>query len=623
MCGIIGYAGFQDPKGILLDGLKRLEYRGYDSAGIAIRDGSKVELFRVEGRLKNLEEKLGSRHFHGFSGIGHTRWATHGAPTEINAHPHRVGNITLVHNGIIENYTDHRDHLLKLGRQITSDTDTEIVAHLLDIELKTQGTLERALCRVLPKLRGSYAFVIMNDEEPDLIIGVRNGAPLLAGVGKNENFIASDVQAILHRTKQIIYLKDHQFAVCKKDGVFVKDEEGRPISPEIKTVNWTPEQMDKLGYPHYMLKEIHEQPQAIANTVAGKVDHGSDLVSLPELLHCKELLRKIKKISIVACGTARHAALVGQYYIERFARLPVSVDFASEFRYRDPILDDDSLLVLVSQSGETADTLAAQKEGQKNKIKTLSICNVRESTLTRESSIVIYTNAGPEIGVASTKAFTTQLTILYMLAVQLGLARETLSDEQGKELTNDLYRLPLLLEKTLELEDQVKTVAEQYHGETFFFYIARGINYPIALEGALKLKEISYIHAEGYPAGELKHGPIALVDKNAVIVVFAPLDESYRYVGGQIGEGQLLYEKLMSNVQEVKARAGRIVAVGTENDHKLAKESKYFIGLPKASWGLNPILSCIPMQLLAYHIAHLRGTDVDKPRNLAKSVTVE
>ncbi len=628
MCGIIGYIGSENPKNVLLDGLKRLEYRGYDSAGIAVLEKDHVEVYRAEGRISNLEKKLDGHNFIGSTGIGHTRWATHGAPTEVNAHPHRVGAITLVHNGIIENYADHKEALQIMGREIKSETDSEIVAHLFDLEIQAGRNLEQAILNVLPRLRGSYAFVVMNDREPGLLAGIRNGAPLLVGIGKEASYLASDVQAILNRTNKIIYLLDRQFALCKKDSVVIKTIEGKTVTPEIKTIDWTPDQMEKLGYRHYMLKEIHEQSQAAANTIEGNIDSGHGIISLAELTLSPDELKKFKRISIVACGTARHAGLVGKYYIERFAGLAVDVDFASEFRYRNPILDKETLLVTISQSGETADTLAALREGKRKGIRTLSICNVRESTLARESDVVLYTDAGPEIGVASTKAFTTQLVVLQMLAIQLGFLNGHLSEAQAKELTDDLRRLPLLIDKALEAEKAIEAIALEYHPDTFFFYMARGVNYPIAMEGALKLKEISYLLAEGYPAGELKHGPIALVDRRTVIISLAPLDHASQHMNMVASEDandqhQVLYEKQMSNLQEVMARGGKIISVGSEPDQKLKTVSRSVIKIPSASWAHNPILLSIPMQLLAYYIASFRGTDVDKPRNLAKSVTVE
>jgi glucosamine--fructose-6-phosphate aminotransferase (isomerizing) len=624
VCGIIGYIGSDDPKGILLDALKRLEYRGYDSAGIAVMEGDHIEVFRVEGRLQNLEKKLSERHFKGTMGIGHTRWATHGAPTEINAHPHHVGSITLVHNGIIENYAEHKEALVHMGREIKSETDSEIVAHLFDLETQQGRNLEQAVLNILPRLKGSYAFVVMSDKEPGTLAGIRNGAPLLVGVGEKSSYLASDVQAILNRTNKVIYLEDRQFAICRKDGVSIRTEVGAPIKPVVKVIDWTPDQMDKAGYRHYMLKEIHEQSQAVANTIMGNIDPEHNVIGLAEMTLSTDALRKFDRVLLVACGTARHAGLVGKYYLEKFAGVTADVDYASEFRYRNPILSPNTLLVLISQSGETADTLAALREGKARGVTTLSICNVRDSTLARESDIVLYTDAGPEIGVASTKAFTTQLTVLYMLATQLGFLRGHLTLAQAAELTEDLRKLPLLIDKTLTLESQLEAIALEHHPDTFFFYMARGVNYPVALEGALKLKEISYLLAEGYPAGELKHGPIALVDRRTVIISLAPHDTAYESIKlGPKEELDTLYEKQMSNLQEVKARGGKILSFGTEGDEKLAAQSRLFVGIPRATWALNPIVMSIPMQLLAYYIASFRGTDVDKPRNLAKSVTVE
>ncbi len=624
MCGIIGYIGYDNPKGILLDGLKRLEYRGYDSAGIAVMEPDEVELFRCEGRIQALETLLRDAEFEGTLGIGHTRWATHGAPTEINAHPHKVGAITLVHNGIIENYMELRQHLTSVGRVCASETDSEIVAHLFDIEIQNGRTLRQAFEAVVPQLKGSYAFVVFSDREPDKMVGVRNGVPLLLGIGEGETFIASDVQAILHRTKRIVYLKDRQLAVCSRDGIELSDAAGDRIVPEIRTVQWNAEQLEKAGYRHYMLKEIHEQPQALAQTIENHIDHSQGIVSIQELALSPEQLRRFRRVSIVACGTARHAALVGQYYLERLAGIPVNVDFGSEFRYRNPILDPESLLILISQSGETADTLAGLYEGQRKKVRSLAICNVRDSSLTREADSVIYTNAGPEIGVASTKAFTTQLSVLYMLAVQMGHARGTLSPEYARELTQDLLRLPILVGGALEQEKALEAIAKEHLKLPFFFYMGRDAQYPIALEGALKLKEISYAHAEGYAAGELKHGPIALIDESTAVMVLAPNDQRTATGPEAFNQtSQVLYEKMMSNLQEVKSRGGRIISFVSEGDTSFARESHQSISIPRAPWALNPILTSIPMQLFAYYMALHRGTDVDMPRNLAKSVTVE
>ncbi len=625
MCGIIGYVGFQEPKGILLDGLKRLEYRGYDSAGVAIWNKGQVEVHRCEGRIQGLEQKLTKNHFEGLIGMGHTRWATHGAPTETNAHPHQVGNITLVHNGIIENYLELKEELLAMGRTFKSETDSEIVSHLFDVEITKGKKLAEALLTVLPRLRGSYAFVIMNKQEPDVLVGVRNGVPLLVGVGQGENFVASDVQAVLHRTNQIIYLHDHEFVIARKDGVAIHGEKGEARKPEIKAIHWTPDQLEKSGYRHYMLKEIHEQAAAITHTIDPHLHHGEGTIEIQGLTITKEQLKATKRIAIVACGTARHAGLVGKYLIERIAGIPVDVDFGSEFRYRNPILDKETLLITISQSGETADTLAGLREGSQRGIRTLSICNVRESTLTRESESVLYTNAGPEIGVASTKAFTTQITALYLLAVELGTLNGSLNEAQTKELTNDLVKLPLWIEKTLESEAKLEQIALELGSSTFFFFLGRDINYPIALEGALKLKEISYAHAEGYPAGELKHGPIALIDRNTAIIVLAPKDKAYAFDKKRewASTSETIYEKIMSNLQEVKSRGGKIFSIGSESDTRLAAQSHHFVAIPDAPWSLNPILLSLPMQLLAYYTALHAGTDVDKPRNLAKSVTVE
>ena len=621
MCGIIGYNGTSDPKEILLDGLKRLEYRGYDSAGIAILDKNHVDVFRSKGRIQTLEDRLSDKHFSGSLGIGHTRWATHGAPNEINAHPHRIGSITLVHNGIIENYLEIRNELIRRGRKIISDTDSEVIAHLFDEELQKGKTLVSGVSTVTPKLKGSYAFVVLSQNEPDILVGVKKGAPLLIGLGKKENFLASDVQAILHRTNQVIYLKDEEYVVCKKGAIEIFNFSGKKQEIEIKTIEWTPEQMEKGGYQHFMLKEIYEQGQAAANTMENKIRLDTGVVHIPELEPHHELLKNLRNISIVACGTARHAALIGKYYIEKFARVAVDVDFGSEFRYRDPILEKNSLTLLISQSGETADTLAAQKEAKAKGVTTLALCNVRESTLARDSDAVIYTNAGPEIGVASTKAFTTQLVVLYLFAIELGLIRGTLSENQAKDLTTEALKLPFLIDSTLELSSKIELLAKQVDTKDFFFYLGRDVNYPIALEGSLKLKEISYAHAEGYPAGEIKHGPIALIDEKVATIVLSPKGTSSSLNPDEVSS--VLYEKMMSNLQEVKSRGGMIISIGSEEDTNLKSQSDFYLGIPAATWALNPILLSIPLQLLAYYVALEKGADVDKPRNLAKSVTVE
>ncbi len=623
MCGIIGYIGNKNTKGVLIDGLKRLEYRGYDSAGLAIIENGHTEVFRSQGRIEKLEKKLSGKTFSGTIGIGHTRWATHGAPTEINAHPHHIGLITLVHNGIIENYLELKNKILSLGRSIKSETDSEIVAHLIDIELVKQKSVVKALREVLSSLRGSYAFVVMSESEPESLFGVACSAPLLVGVGENETFIASDVQAILNRTNKVIYLEENEIAICRKNSIKILDKNENEVPLKISTINWSAEESDKLGYRHYMLKEIHEQPQAVVHTIDGNIDHKKGIVSLQSLDY--EILQKIEKISIVACGTARHAALVGKYLIEQFARIPVDVDYGSEFRYRDPILDKKTLLILISQSGETADTIAGCKEGKNGNIPTLSICNVRGSTLTRLSDITLYTNAGPEIGVASTKAFSTQLAVLYMLATELGVIKNVIDSDAAKELTKELLKLPALMERILYFEKEIEKIATENQEKSFFFFMGRGIHFPIALEGALKLKEISYLHSEGYAAGELKHGPIALIDRHTAIIVLAPKSESYNAsIFNRLNEiASVSHDKIMANLQEVKSRGAYVCTVGTENDEKFMKESNNFIGLPHTSWGLTPILSTLVVQMLAYYIALQKGTDIDKPRNLAKSVTVE
>lgn len=625
MCGIIGYVGKQDPKGILLDGLSRLEYRGYDSAGIAVRDGDETRVFRVEGRLAGLEHRLADARFDGSVGLGHTRWATHGAPIEKNAHPHRVGSVTLVHNGIIENYLELKQELVELGRTPTSDTDSEIVAHLFDLEIAKGRSLEDAAHTILPRLKGSYAFVVLSDREPEKLLGARNGVPLLVGLGEGETYFASDVQAVLHRTRRIAYLRDHEVAVLKGGHAKFRRIDGAEFEPDVKTISWTADQMEKAGYRHYMQKEIFEQPSAIANTLEGHVDHHTGGLLDGQLPWTAEEIRAIERIDLVACGTARHAALIGKYLLERYARVAVDVDFGSEFRYRTPVLETNNLFVCVSQSGETADTLAALREAKTRGMKTLAVCNVRESSIPREADHTLYTNAGPEIGVASTKAFTTQIAVLYLLAIELGVRRGTLSAEAAVELTHDLLTLPIQLSRALESAAEVERVALERQDSSFYFFLGRDILFPMALEGSLKLKEVSYAHSEGYPAGEIKHGPIALVDRHTTVVVLAPRDKKSKAAGEFLDpeRSRTLYEKMMSNLQEVKSRGGKIVAIGTEGDAMLRAQADYFLAIPESTWGLSPITMSVPLQLFAYYTALLKGTDVDKPRNLAKSVTVE
>lgn len=626
MCGIIGYVGNQDPKPILIEGLRRLEYRGYDSAGLAIVEEHGVSVFRSVGRIDALDEKVRDRQFKGQVGIGHTRWATHGSPVEANAHPHQVGSITLVHNGIIENYADLTREILQAGRSLKSETDSEIVAHLVDIEVQSGKTLEESMLSVLPRLRGAYALVLLSDKAPDQILGVRRGAPLLVGVGEKEHFLASDIQALISRTNKVVYLNEGEFVVCRADGFRIRDVRGEERAPKISIINWTPEQVEKQGYKHYMLKEIYEQPQAIANTIEGNVDHTQGVIVLKELPWNEDKLRSIQRIVIVACGTARHAALVGKAYFERMAGLPVEVEYASEFRYADPVLPEGSLCLAISQSGETLDTLSALRAAKAQGVPTLAVCNVRESSIAREADAVLYTHAGPEIGVASTKAFTTQLVLLQMFAIQLGTVRKCLTSQQAAELTTDLLRLPTQVEAAMGLAEPIQKFIVELQGYRFFFFLGRGIQAPIALEAALKLKEISYLHAEGYPAGELKHGPIALVDREHVTVVIAPKDRPYESwdIPTLFESGRsILHEKMISNLQEVKARGGKIISIGSSEDGQLSSASWFYLDLPQSHWASSPILASIPLQLFAYHVALQRGTDVDKPRNLAKSVTVE
>ncbi|MEZ4752652.1 MAG: glutamine--fructose-6-phosphate transaminase (isomerizing) [Bdellovibrionota bacterium] len=621
MCGIIGYTGEKEPKETLLQALKRLEYRGYDSAGIATLEEGDFRVYRCEGRLEGLEAKLKDENLHSTIGIGHTRWATHGAPIERNAHPHRVGSVVLVHNGIVENFAHHKAKLEAAGRKIQSDTDSEIVAHLIDQKIEEGVALVKAVQLVLPTLEGSYAFVIMSTSAPDTIVAARNGSPLLIGIGEKEIYCASDVQAILSWTNKVVYLEDKQMAVCTPNHYEVFDAAGLTVKTEVKQINWTADELGKVGYAHFMLKEIHEQPRALTNTIEGNINHSDEIISIKDLGIFRKNLKAINRVSIVACGTSLHAALLGKYYIEQFSRLPVEVDFASEFRYRNPILEKDNLCIFISQSGETLDTLAAMREAKSRAVPCLAICNVRDSTLAREADVTIYTNAGPEIGVASTKAFTAQTAVLYMLAVEMGHIHASLFKTQYQSLTRDIVRTPVLMEKVLGLEDSIKKAAAEYQNFRCFFYVGRGIYYPIALEGALKLKEITYLHAEGYPAGELKHGPIALIGEDVVTFVLAPQASSNP--PNNPTTSRVYYEKLMANLEEVKARDGKIIAVGTENDTRLAERADVFWALPSASWAINPLLLSIPVQLFAYHVALNLGTDVDKPRNLAKSVTVE
>jgi glucosamine--fructose-6-phosphate aminotransferase (isomerizing) len=613
MCGIVGYIGNKKVSTVILDGLRRLEYRGYDSAGIAVIDGQEIKVVRAAGKLRELEENLRLTQLEGSFGLGHTRWATHGRPTEENAHPHRdcTGSMVVVHNGIIENYKELKQELLAEGHTFKTETDTEVIAHLIEQVRKSRPamSLEEAVQGAVPRLSGSYAFAAMSCRDPQKIVAARNGPPLVIGLGKDEYFVASDVPAILHHTRDVFFLDDREMAVVTRGGVVITDQQGQTVAKQVQRITWDPILAEKAGFKHFMLKEIYEQPRAIRDTLLGRVSQDTGKIFLDEMEITEKEFRDCRKLHIVACGTSWHAALVGKFLIERLAKLPVEVDIASEFRYRSPILEPDQLVMVITQSGETADTIAAQREARARGLKTLAICNVVGSMATREAQGVIYTHAGPEIGVASTKAFTAQIAALYLFALHAALVRGALTEEQAKGHIKDLLHIPTQIEQILAKDPQIEEIAKDYHRASDFLYLGRGINYPIALEGALKLKEISYIHAEGYPAGEMKHGPIALIDRNMPVVALV------------FGDG--LYEKMMSNVEEAQARDGLIILITQEGHEDAGRRAARTIVIPKTSDLLTPILASVPLQLLAYHIALRRGCDVDQPRNLAKSVTVE
>ncbi len=614
MCGIIGYIGPKEVVPVLIEGLRRLEYRGYDSAGVAVvRDGC-VDLRRSAGKLSNLEMVIGTTPIAGDYGVGHTRWATHGRPTEENAHPHRdcTGKIVVVHNGIIENYLDLKLELQSQGHTFVTETDTEIVAHLVEREMKNDG-LEMAVRRALLLMRGHFALVLISADDPEKIVTVRNGPPIVVGLGDGEFFVASDIPAILSHTRDVVFLGDEEMAVVTKTGVEFTDFFGRPVSKATQRVLWDPIMAEKAGYKHFMLKEIFEQPTAARETILGRVSQDTGKVFLEEMKISDATLRAVERVTILACGTSWHAGLVGKFMIEQLARLHVEVDYGSEYRYRSPIVSKNTLAVVITQSGETADTLAALREAKKAGVSSIAICNVVGSMATRETDGTIHTHAGPEIGVASTKAFTSQLVALYLLALRLAQVRGALSPEASKPHIDALLQVPQFLEQTLKLAPAVEEIAARFYNRTDFLYLGRGINYPIALEGALKLKEIWYIHAEGYPAGEMKHGPIALIDERMPIVTIAPQDH--------------VFEKMIGNMQEAKARGGSVIALTTRGDDKLRaildSKQDVVLELPRTPDLLTPIAMSLPLQLLAYDIAVRRGCDVDQPRNLAKSVTVE
>ncbi len=616
MCGIVGYIGDRKAVPIILEGLKRLEYRGYDSAGLAVCGGDNLAVRRAEGKLRNLEDAIRLNPVDGNFGIGHTRWATHGRPTEENAHPHRDcnGGIVVVHNGIVENYLALKQELQSEGHVFKTETDTEIIAHL--VEKHFQGNLEEAVRATVRRLAGVFAMAVIARGDPNKIVAARSGPPVVIGLGHNEYFVASDVPAILHHTRDMFFLADGDLAVLTPQGVRLSDFDGRPVNRQVSRILWDPIMAEKGGYKHFMLKEIYEQPRAVRDTLIGRVSQESGRIFLDEMDITAEEFRAFRQVKIVACGTSWHAALAGKFMIERLARIPVEVDYGSEFRYRDPLVDPATLTVVISQSGETADTLAAQREAKQKDSKTLAICNVVGSMITREASGTIYTHAGPEIGVASTKAFTCQLTALFILAVYLGQERGVLDETVSRCLVQELLHVPGKLESVLSADAHYEDLGRKLFRVTDFLFLGRGVHFPIALEGALKLKEISYIHAEGYPAGELKHGPLALVDTQMPVVVLATRDPSSE-------ESCVLYEKTVSNIQEVKAREGVVLALVTEGDQEAARLADYVIEVPPCHDLLSPILEITPLQLLAYHIAVRRGCDVDQPRNLAKSVTVE
>lgn len=622
MCGIVGYVGPRKVVPVILEGLRRLEYRGYDSAGIAVGTAGqpKLSVARAPGKLRNIEEVLREHPLEGTYGIGHTRWATHGRPTEENAHPHRdcTGSIVVVHNGIVENYLELKRELTALGHKFVTETDTEIIAHLIEEEKKTQpGLLEVVVRRVVKRLTGAFALGILSADEPDKIVVARFGPPVVIGVGEHEAFVASDVPGILHYTRNIIFLADGDMAILTPEAVTLTDFEGNGILRELTRITWDPIQAEKGGFKHFMLKEIWEQPRAIRDTTLGRVSLDTGKVYLGEMQVTDDHLRAATSIQIAACGTSWHAGLAGKYMIERLARIPVDVDYASEYRYRDPIADPHALGLLITQSGETADTLAAQRELKALGSQTVAICNVVGAMVAREAHGAIYTHAGPEIGVASTKAFTAQLTALFLLALKLGQLRGHLDKAQSIELIEALSRIPGKIEEALNsTSDQCEQLAKDFSTSRDFLYLGRGIHFPIALEGALKLKEISYIHAEGYPAGEMKHGPNALIDETLPVVVIATRDEADP-------GSKLRYEKTLSNIQEVTARSGRVIAIATEGDSTIAQLVEHVIHVPHTPELLSPLIEIVPLQLLAYHIAVRRGCDVDQPRNLAKSVTVE
>ncbi|MBN1108940.1 MAG: glutamine--fructose-6-phosphate transaminase (isomerizing) [Bacteroidales bacterium] len=611
MCGIVGYIGSKPAREIIINGLKRLEYRGYDSAGLALSNGE-TKIFKCKGRVQDLEEMVSKTSFNGSMGMGHTRWATHGEPNELNAHPQASvkGKFIVVHNGIIENYATLKKHLEGRGVIFSSQTDTEVLANLME-HLYIEGDLsaEQAISMALNRVEGAYGLVIICSEEPDKLYAAKKGSPLVIGVGEGENFIASDATPIVEYTQRVIYLNDDDLAIIKKDELILKTLRTEQKTPEVREIDLKIGEIDKEGFTHFMLKEIFEQPRAIHDTFRGRVlpDHSG--IMLGGLHDVLEIMSQSERIILIACGTSWHAGLIGEYLFEEYTRIPVEVEYASEFRYRNPIIRKGDIVLAISQSGETADTLAAVKLAREKGAKVIGICNVVGSSIPRETDAGVYTHAGPEIGVASTKAFTTQVTVLAMMAFEIGHLRGIVSDQLYKSMITELVSIPGKIEKALGVNDQALELAKVFQERQNALYLGRGYLFPVALEGALKLKEISYIHAEGYPAAEMKHGPIALIDENMPVVVVATKDDTY--------------EKIINNIQEIKARKGKVIAIVTEGDEIISKMADYVLPVPETIPALSALLAVIPLQLLSYHIAVLRGCNVDQPRNLAKSVTVE
>ena len=610
MCGIIGYIGHKKASPILLNGLLRLEYRGYDSAGVAIIEDEKISVRKLKGRLANLENDLNANAIHGHIGIGHTRWATHGEPSDVNSHPHSNGNATIsvVHNGIIENYMKLREWLTDKGYQFLSETDTEVIPNLVDYYYRDGRNLFDAVVKATAKLEGSFAIGVIANNEPDKIIAVRKDSPLIVGLGENESFIASDIPAVLNHTRDVYLLEDKEFVILTKDGVELRNEDSEKIEKEVYHVTWNVDAAEKGGYEDFMLKEIHEQPKAVRDTLAGKIALGKE-ITLDNVKFTKEELESFDKVYIVACGTAYHAGVVGKTVIEKLAKIPVEIDVASEFRYRDPLITDRTLIIVVSQSGETADTLAVLRDGQRQGARVLAITNVVGSSVSREADDVIYTLAGPEIAVASTKAYVTQLAAFYILGLYFGRLKETITEEYAEEIKAEMLTIPEKIERALEMKEELQKYADKHYNHRDIYFLGRGLDYAVAMEGSLKLKEISYIHCDAYAGGELKHGPIALIDKGTAVITLLTQEA--------------LKDKMISNVREVSTRGGNIFAVVNEGDETSKEVVDSLVYIPKTIDLLTPMISVVPLQLISYYVAKQKGCDVDKPRNLAKSVTVE